>query len=139
MASETSPTAAKRARPLSPHLQIYKPQITTVMSITHRATGIALAAGTLLLVAWIVVVAVGDPDVYAGFSRFVGSWVGRLLLLGWSAALFYHLLNGIRHLFWDAGYGFDLPTMQSTGYLVLIGAAVLTAIAWGLGMAGGLR
>ena len=72
------------------------------------------------------------PDGYEG-------WVGRLLLLGWSAALFYHLLNGIRHLFWDAGYGFELPTMQSTGYFVLIGTAVLTAIAWGLGMAGGLR
>lgn len=138
MASETSPTAAKRARPLSPHLQVYKPQITSVMSITHRATGIALAVGTLLLTAWIVLVAVG-PEAYAGFAGFLGSWLGRLLLLGWSVALFYHLLNGIRHLFWDAGYGFELPTMQTTGYAVLIGTVVLTVIAWGLGLAGGLR
>jgi len=138
MASETSPRQAKHARPLSPHLQVYKPQITSVMSITHRATGIALAAGTLLLVTWIIVVAVGDPAVYAGFSRFVASWFGMLLLLGWSAALFYHLLNGIRHLFWDAGYGFELPTMQATGYGVLIGTAVLTLLAWGIGLSGGL-
>jgi succinate dehydrogenase / fumarate reductase cytochrome b subunit len=137
MASETSP-ATKRARPLSPHLQIYKPQITSVMSITHRATGIALAAGTLLLTAWIVSVALG-PEAHAGVAAFAGSWFGRLLLLGWSAALFYHLLNGIRHLVWDAGYGFDLARMQSSGYGVLIGTAVLTALAAVLGFAGGLR
>jgi succinate dehydrogenase / fumarate reductase cytochrome b subunit len=137
MASERSP-ATKRARPLSPHLQIYKPQITSVMSITHRATGIALAAGTLLLTAWIVAVAIG-PEAHAGIAGFAASWFGKLLLLGWSAALFYHLLNGIRHLFWDAGYGFDLPRMQTSGHAVLVGTVVLTAIAGLLGLAGGLR
>lgn len=137
MASETSP-AAKRTRPLSPHLQVYKPQITSVMSITHRATGIALAAGTLLLTLWILSVAIG-PEAHAAVVGFVGGWFGKLLMLGWTAALFYHLLNGIRHLFWDAGYGFELSTMQSSGYGVLIGTAVLTLIAAGLGLAGGLR
>jgi len=137
MASETPP-AATRARPLSPHLQVYKPQITSVMSITHRATGVALALGTLLLTAWVVLVAVG-PEAYDGFAGFLAGWFGKLLLLGWSVALFYHLLNGIRHLFWDAGYGYELPTMQSTGYVVLAGTALLTVLAWGLGLAGGLR
>jgi succinate dehydrogenase / fumarate reductase, cytochrome b subunit len=137
MASETSP-AEKRARPLSPHLQVYKPQITSVLSIIHRATGIALAVGTVLLTAWVVLVAVG-PEAYEGFAGFLGSWFGKLLLLGWSVALFYHLLNGIRHLFWDAGYGFELPTVQTTGYVVLIGTAVLTVLAWGVGLAGGPR
>lgn len=133
MASETSPTAAKRARPLSPHLQIYKPQITSVLSITHRATGIALAVGTLLLTAWIVVVAVG-PEAYEGFAGFLGSWLGKLLLLGWSVALFYHLLNGIRHLFWDAGRGFELKTAYASGLAVLVAAVVLTGFAWVIGL-----
>lgn len=133
MASETS-SAAKSKRPLSPHLQIYKPQFTSVLSITHRVSGIALAAGTVLLAVWIVVVATGAPDIYAGFTGFFGSWFGRLLLLGWSIALFYHLLNGIRHLFWDAGYGFDLVTAQKSAYAVLFGTACLTVVAWWFGL-----
>ena len=128
MASETS-SAARRARPLSPHLQVYKPQITSVLSISHRATGVALAAGTLLLAAWIVAIAMG-PAAHARVAGFAGSWPGQLLLLGWSVALFYHLLNGIRHLFWDSGRGFDLPTMEKSGKAVVAGTVVLTALAW---------
>ncbi len=129
MASETS-SAAKSKRPLSPHLQIYKPQFTSVLSISHRLAGLALAVGSVLLTVWIVAVAAGDAEFYAGFTGFLGGWFGRLLLLGWSVALFYHLLNGIRHLFWDAGYGFDLVTAERSAYAVLIGTACLTLAAW---------
>jgi succinate dehydrogenase / fumarate reductase cytochrome b subunit len=134
MASETS-SATKRARPLSPHLQVYKPQITSVLSITHRATGVALAAGTLLLAAWIVATAMG-PAAHARVAAFAGSWLGQLMLLGWSVALFYHLLNGIRHLFWDSGRGFELATMEKSGKAVVAGTVVLTALAWLVAKAG---
>jgi succinate dehydrogenase / fumarate reductase cytochrome b subunit len=116
-------------RPLSPHLQVYKPQLTTVLSITHRATGIALAVGTLLLVWWIVAAATGE-SAFANVQAFIGSWIGRLLLLGWSFAVFYHLCNGIRHLFWDAGKGFELETAYMSGRLVVGAAIVLTIVAW---------
>ena len=129
MASQTPPGAAKRPRPLSPHLQIYKPQITSMLSISHRATGVALAAGTLLLAAWIVAAAIG-PGAHARVAAFAGSWIGQVLLFGWSVALFYHLLNGIRHLVWDTGRGFDLATMEMSGKAVVAGTVVLTALAW---------
>ena len=120
---------AQSERPLSPHLQIYRPQLTSILSITHRAAGVALAVGTLLLVYWVVAAASG-PEAYAGAQRCIGSWLGRLALLGWTAALFYHLCNGIRHLGWDAGYGFELKTAYATGYAVLAGTAILTVLAW---------
>jgi succinate dehydrogenase / fumarate reductase cytochrome b subunit len=116
-------------RPLSPHLQIYRPQLTTIMSITHRATGVALTGGTLLLVCWLVSAALG-PTQYAGLQRFLGSWLGILLLLGWSWALFYHLCNGIRHLVWDAGYWLDLKNCYASGYGVLIVSTILTFASW---------
>src|ERR687892_1500300 len=103
-----------RNRPLSPHLQVYRPQLTSVLSISHRVTGVALAVGTLLLVYWLVSAAAG-PDSYATAQSVIGSWLGIVLLFGWTYALFYHLCNGIRHLFWDAGYGFELPTVYRTG------------------------
>lgn len=120
---------ASHNRPLSPHLQVYKPQLTSVLSITHRATGIALAVGTLLLVWWIVAAATGE-SAFATVQAFIGSWIGRLLLLGWSFAVFYHLCNGIRHLFWDAGKGFELETAYMSGKLVVGAAVVLTVVAW---------
>jgi succinate dehydrogenase / fumarate reductase cytochrome b subunit len=120
-------------RPLSPHLQIYKPQLTSVLSITHRATGIALSAGTLLLCYWIIAAARG-PGAFGTAQALIGSPIGMLLLLGWSVSLFFHLSNGIRHLFWDAGYGYDLKTTYSSGYMVLVFTILLTALAW----AGGL-
>jgi len=121
-------------RPLSPHLQVYKPQITSVLSISHRATGIALSAGTLLLVWWLVAAAAG-PAAFATAQGFIGSWIGQLLLLGWSWSLFFHLCAGIRHLFWDVGYGFDLPTVNTSGWTVVIASVVLTVIAWVWGYA----
>lgn len=119
-------------RPLSPHLQIYRPQLTSVLSILHRLTGIALAAGTLLLVWWLVAVAAG-PAAFETVQGFIGSWFGRALLLGWSYALFYHLVNGIRHLAWDAGWGFELKTVYLTGWTVIWASVALTLLAWILG------
>lgn len=127
------------ARPLSPHLQVYRPQLTSVLSITHRATGVALAVGTLLLVWWLVAAASG-PEQFALAQSFLGSWLGKLLLLGWTIALFYHLANGIRHLFWDAGYGFEIKAAYASGWVVVIATIGLTIIAWALAMmTGGLR
>lgn len=123
--------AAKR--PLSPHLQVYRPQLTSVLSILHRITGLALAGGTLLLVWWLVAAAVG-PEAYATASGFIGSWLGLFMLLGWSAALFYHLANGIRHLVWDAGYGFELETVYRSGWAVVVATVALTALAWLIGL-----
>jgi succinate dehydrogenase / fumarate reductase, cytochrome b subunit len=115
-------------RPLSPHLQIYKPQITSVLSISHRMTGVALTVGTLLLVWWLLAAAAG-PVAYAQAQAFIGSWLGILLLVGWTYALFFHLCNGIRHLVWDTGYGFDLATTYATGWAVVAASAGLTLIA----------
>ena len=126
-------------RPLSPHLQIYRPQLTAVLSILHRLTGVALAPGTLLLVYWLAAAAAG-PEAFATAQMLVGSIIGRLLLLGWTFALFYHLCNGIRHLVWDAGYGLELPDLYRSGWLVVFASGALTLGGWALGYAvrGGL-
>lgn len=124
---------ATTGRPLSPHLQIYRWQLTMAMSIAHRATGLALVAGTLLLVWWLMAAATG-PDAYAVVQGFVGSWLGLLLLFGWSAALFYHLCAGIRHLVWDTGHALDIASVYATGYATIAGAVLLTLLAWIAGL-----
>jgi succinate dehydrogenase / fumarate reductase cytochrome b subunit len=116
-------------RPLSPHLQIYKPQLTSTLSILHRVTGVALAVGSIALVYWLIAVAAG-PDAFDTAQLIAGSWLGQLLILGWTFALFYHLANGIRHLAWDMGYGFELKTVYATGWAAVIAAAVLTLAAF---------
>ncbi len=121
-------------RPLSPHLQVYRWQLTSVLSILHRASGVALAAGTLLLVWWLVAAAMG-PGPYAGVQACLGSWFGRLVLFGWSAALFYHLCNGIRHLWWDTGGGLELRAVYASGWVVVAASAALTVLAWAAGLA----
>lgn len=121
-------------RPLSPHLQVYRPQLTSVLSILHRITGIALAVGTLLLVYWLVALSIG-PAAYADAQWFLSSILGRLLIFGWSLTLFYHLCNGIRHLFWDAGYGFELENAYRSGWAVVIASLTLTVLAWVIGYA----
>lgn len=128
-----------RNRPLSPHLQIYRWQLPMTMSILHRATGLALVAGTLLLVWWIVSLVRG-PASFAIVQHFIASFLGRLLLLGWTWSLFYHLCNGIRHLAWDAGWGFEIKDAYRSGWLVVIASLVLTLAAWSAGyaMRGGL-
>ncbi|HEY4128200.1 MAG TPA: succinate dehydrogenase, cytochrome b556 subunit [Gammaproteobacteria bacterium] len=113
-------------RPLSPHLGIYRWQITMTMSILHRATGVALAVGSLMLVWWLVAAGMG-PDAYGTAHAFLSSWLGQLLLIGWTFSLFYHLCNGIRHLAWDAGWGFEIKTLYITGYTVWVVAILLTA------------
>jgi succinate dehydrogenase / fumarate reductase cytochrome b subunit len=120
---------AANNRPLSPHLQVYKPQLTTFMSITHRATGIALAVGTLMLVCWLIAAATGE-SAFNEVQAFLGSIIGRLLLLGWSFALFYHMCNGLRHLFWDMGKGFEIETAYMTGRIVIAASILLTIGAW---------
>jgi succinate dehydrogenase / fumarate reductase cytochrome b subunit len=122
-------------RPLSPHLQIYRWQLTSVMSILHRASGLALALGAILLVSWLGAAADG-PEPYAEFQHFMGSWFELLLLFGWSAALFYHLCNGIRHLCWDTGRGLELKSVYASGWAVLAATAALTIVAWIAGLAG---
>ena len=121
-------------RPLSPHLQVYRPQLTSVLSILHRMTGGALAVGTLVLVYWLVAAASG-PEAYAVAQDWIGSWIGYLVLFGWSWALFYHLCNGVRHLAWDIGWGFELPTVAATGWTVVAASGAMTVFAWILGLA----
>ena len=124
----------KSQRPLSPHLQIYRPQLTSVLSITHRATGVAVVVGTLVLVYWLLAVASG-AETYASAQYLLGSWLGRIVLLGFSFALFFHLCNGIRHLFWDVGLGFELKTAYASGTAVVIVSVVMTLLAWSLAYA----
>ncbi|MGH8597376.1 MAG: succinate dehydrogenase, cytochrome b556 subunit [Gammaproteobacteria bacterium] len=128
-----------RSKPLSPHLRIYRPQLTSVLSITHRATGIFLSLGSGLLIYWLASIANG-PAAYADAQRLLSSGVGRALLLGWTWAFFYHLCNGVRHLVWDAGYGFDLKTAYRSGYLVVAASVILTGLIWAcvIAQAGGV-
>ncbi|EPY00531.1 succinate dehydrogenase, cytochrome b556 subunit [Magnetospirillum fulvum] len=123
----------KRARPLSPHIQIYKMPFTAVLSISHRITGVVMAVGTLVLAYWLVSAAYG-PDAYATAQAVLGSVPGRLLLFGWSVALFYHLCNGIRHMFWDAGMGFEIRDAVKSGYITVGAALALTILAWAIGV-----
>jgi len=120
-------------RPMSPHLQVYRPQLTSILSIMHRATGVALAGGMLFLTWWMIAAANG-PAYFDLVQTIMSSWFGRLILFGFTWALFYHLCNGIRHLFWDAGYGFELDAAYRSGWMVMAGSVVLTAIAWAIGL-----
>ncbi len=120
-------------RPLSPHLQVYRWQLTSVLSILHRFAGLALAVGAILRVGWLVAAAEG-PESYARVQAFLGSWVGRVLLFGWSLALFYHLCNGIRHLWWDSGRGFELRQVYAGGWAVVAATIVLTLLTWAVGL-----
>ena len=123
---------ASANRPLSPHLQVYRPQITSVLSILHRITGVILAFGSLLLVYWLVAAATGDAA-FETAQGVIGSFFGRLFLFGWTFALFYHFSNGIRHLAWDAGFGFELDSVTRSGWIVVGASVVLTLFAWILG------
>jgi succinate dehydrogenase / fumarate reductase cytochrome b subunit len=116
-------------RPLSPHLQVYRPQLTSVLSIMNRLSGIAISVGTLLMVWWLVASA-GSPRGYAAMQGFMGSFLGIILLFGWTVALVYHFVGGMRHLMWDAGYGFDLPQVYASGWAAVAATAVLTVLIW---------
>jgi len=116
-------------RPLSPHLQIYRWQLHMVMSILHRATGAALGLGTIFLTWWLMALAAG-PSAYETFTTVASSMVGQIILFGFSYGLFYHLLNGIRHLYWDAGQGFEPATVRLTGQLIMVISFAATVGTW---------
>ena len=119
-------------RPLSPHLQVYRPQLSSATSIFHRITGVALGAGTVLLTLWLVCAATSDRA-FSMIPAFLASWLGILVLIGFTAAMFYHFCNDLRHLAWDSGRGFDLPTMHRTGWIVIGATVVLTVGFWIVG------
>lgn len=114
-------------RPLSPHMTIYRPQMNSVMSILHRITGVAMTLGCMLAVWWLLAAATGS-DYYDTVNGLVTSWIGNLIWLGTAWALSYHTLTGIRHLFWDAGYGFDLEKVEMSGKAIIAGSVVLTIL-----------
>ncbi len=116
-------------RPMSPHLQIYKLPMTAVLSVLHRGTGAALGLGGLLIV-WILARAAGGEESFAAASWVFSSFLGRLVLFGFTAALYYHFCNGIRHLLWDAGRGLDLESTRKSGYIVVGACIALTLVTW---------
>ncbi|MEL7310634.1 MAG: succinate dehydrogenase, cytochrome b556 subunit [Pseudomonadota bacterium] len=120
-----------KTRPLSPHLSAYKFRITSTLSILHRMTGVALSAGAVLFATWLISVASG-AEAFASFAGFVGSPFGKLIVAGFTFAFFYHLSNGIRHLFWDAGKGFEIEQAQASGWAVVVVSAIAAAVTCGL-------
>jgi succinate dehydrogenase / fumarate reductase, cytochrome b subunit len=124
-----SNTDIKANRPLSPHLQIYRWPITMTMSILHRITGIGLYAGTVLLVWWLAAAASGPPA-FDFANAVLRSWLGLIVLFGYTWALIHHLLGGIRHFIWDFGVGFDKPARDSLAWANIVGSVVLTAAVW---------
>ena len=119
-------------RPLSPHLQIYRPMLTMMMSIAHRITGAGLAIGIALLAWWLVAVSMG-PEHYECVQTFFGSFIGRALLFAFTWALIHHMLGGIRHLIWDTGTGLDKTTIEVFAWATIIGSILLTVLVWVIG------
>ena len=122
-------STAKRTRPLSPHIQIYRPQLTSVLSIVNRITGVVLSVCAVALVIWLIAAAKG-PQTYAAVQGAIASWFGQIVLFGYTFAFFLHLCGGIRHLVWDTVHGFKLRSIYISGWAVVAASAVLTAIAW---------
>lgn len=133
MSRTTATRPGMKARPLSPHLQIYRPLPTMVMSIVHRITGGALYFGTLL-VAWWLVAAATSEQAFATVSAVYGSWLGRLVLFGYTWALMHHMLGGIRHLLWDSGSFMEKHTATRLAWATLAGSATLTLLIWIVGL-----
>lgn len=123
------PLTPKVKRPLSPHLQVYRLPLTALMSVTHRATGAALALGTIIITAFFLAAATGEIY-YDMVMRAANTLGGTVILCAWSAALYYHMCNGIRHMFWDTGKFLDKDTANRTNYAVLMVAFMLTAGTW---------
>ena len=117
------------SRPLSPHLQIYRPQLTSVLSITHRGTGIFLSIGALVLTYWLLSIAGGETS-YAQTREYLGSVPAKLLLALWSFSFYFHLCSGIRHMVWDLGFGFELKTLYASGFAAVITSVAATALTW---------
>lgn len=123
-------------RPLSPHLQVYRPQLTSMLSIVHRGTGVFLSAGALFVVYWLYALSQG-PESFARVQSLTASWIGKLILLALIFSTFYHLANGVRHLMWDAGWGLELKPAYQTGWLVVIFSLAVTAFSGWLMFGGG--
>ena len=134
MASSDASPGSPRPRPLSPHLGIYRPTMTMVMSIAHRVSGVALYVGVLLL-AWFLIAVSSDASSFAVFSDFISSFIGRLTLFVITWALFHHLVGGVRHILWDAGYGLDAPLRDQMAWATAIGGFALTVLVWAIGCA----
>jgi succinate dehydrogenase / fumarate reductase cytochrome b subunit len=134
MASSDAQPDSRRARPLSPHLTIYRPTMTMAMSIAHRISGAALYLGVLML-AWFLIAASADASSFAIFSDFIASFIGRVVLFVVTWALFHHLVGGLRHIVWDAGYGLDAPLRDQMAWATLIGGFALTVLVWIIGLA----
>lgn len=120
---------ARHERPLSPHLDVYRWEISNTLSILHRATGVMLSFGAIALVGWLMSVVAG-PQAYAALNGFFAGPIGGLMLFGWTFCFFYHLCNGIRHLAWDTGRGFEKERARMTGWLVVVVAIVMTLGVW---------
>ncbi len=118
-----------RPRPLSPHLQVYRWQMTSVLSILHRGTGLFLVLGSMMIAFWVVALALGH-NIFTSYQSWLGSLLGKVLLAGWSFSLFYHWANGIRHLLWDAGWGYEIERVYMTGWIVVLLSVVLTGLLW---------
>ncbi len=118
-----------KPRPLSPHLTIYKPQITSILSIFHRGSGVFLSLGIPLIIYWLYALS-GGPAAYEAAANFFSNGIVKIALFLWTAAFYYHLCNGIRHLFWDMGKGFELSSLRTSGIAVLVVATVLTLATW---------
>jgi succinate dehydrogenase / fumarate reductase cytochrome b subunit len=116
-------------RPTSPHLTIYRWPITMTLSILHRATGVAMSIGLIVLTAWLAAAAAG-PEIYDQVAALLSTLVGRIMLIGWSFSFFFHLANGLRHLVWDTGRGFEKRQTNASAWLAIIAALVLTAVYW---------
>ncbi|MGE0023374.1 MAG: succinate dehydrogenase, cytochrome b556 subunit [Hyphomicrobium sp.] len=130
MADANAKVGSQAERPLSPHLQIYKPEVNMVMSILHRITGGALYAGTLLLV-WVLTAAASGPDYFGYVTGLLGTWPGLIVLFGYTWALLHHLVGGLRHFIWDTGRGFDLKTIDLMSWGTLAVSLLLTLAIWG--------
>ena len=118
-----------RPRPLSPHLQVYRLQLTSALSIMHRGTGLFLVLGTVMIVFWVIALALGH-NIFASYQGWLESLLGKVLLVGWSISLFYHWANGIRHLLWDAGWGYEIGRVYMTGWIVVSISIILTVLLW---------
>lgn len=129
MADARSPAG----RPLSPHLQIYKPMLTMMMSIVHRLTGMALYFGSLLLAWWLIAAATG-PDYFSFVNDLAGTLIGKLVLFGYTWALIHHMFGGIRHFIWDTGRGFELPTIELMVRAGIVASLGLTVLIWALAL-----
>ncbi len=124
------------SRPLSPHLQIYKLPLTAMMSVLHRGTGVVISIGTLLLV-WVLAKAAMGAEAFAWTQWLLSSWFGYLVLIGFTFSLYAHFCNGIRHLIWDMGYGFDVSKANTGAMISLITAVALTVLTWIVAFAAG--